>query len=65
MVSRIFWGIALFSLMLCLAAPYLYFLGRMSERGYKLLFLLASIAWFLFSVLRMLYIRKMYKKKKS
>jgi hypothetical protein len=40
-------GLALVSLGVCLAAPVLFFLGRIAERSYKTGFLLASIAWFL------------------
>jgi len=43
-VSR---GLALISLGVCLAAPVLFFLGRIAERTYKTGFLLASIGWFL------------------
>ncbi len=53
MVSRIFLGMAVLSLFLCLAAPFLYFSGRMSEAGYKSLFLAASVGWFVFSVARL------------
>jgi hypothetical protein len=40
-------GLAMVSLAVCLAAPVLFFLGRIAERTYKTGFLLASIAWFL------------------
>ena len=52
-VPRIFLGVAVVSLLLCLAAPFLYFSGRMSEGGYKSLFLAASVGWFVFSVVRL------------
>ncbi len=34
------------SLVLCLAAPVLYFLGRLTEANFKLALALASAAWF-------------------
>ncbi len=40
-------GLALACLGICLAAPVLFFLGRIGERAYKTGFLLATIAWFL------------------
>lgn len=40
-------ALALVSLGVCLAAPVLFFLGRIAERTYKTGFLLASVAWFL------------------
>ena len=58
MVSRIFLSMAVLSLLLCLAAPFLYFSGRMSEGGYKSLFLAASMGWFVFSLVRLSIKRK-------
>lgn len=46
MIKRLFWLGALLSLGICLAVPVLYFLGKMSEGGYKLAFNLASAGWF-------------------
>jgi hypothetical protein len=43
--------ISLISLALCLISPVLYFIGKFSERNYKLVFLVASIAWFIFATL--------------
>ncbi len=40
-------GLALVSLGVCLAAPILFFLGRVPERAYKTGFLVATAAWFL------------------
>jgi hypothetical protein len=40
------------SLLSCLIAPVLFFLGKISETDYKGIFLLASIAWFVFATLR-------------
>lgn len=40
-------ALALVSLGVCLAAPVLFFLGRIAERTYKTGFLLATIAWFI------------------
>lgn len=45
-------GLALVSLGTCLAAPLLFFLGRISEGTYKTLFLLASAAWFVLATAR-------------
>ena len=39
-------GLALVSLGICLAAPLMYFLARISEGAYKRAFLLSSAAWF-------------------
>ena len=44
--------LALLSLAVCLAAPVLFFLGRITEGSYKTTFLVASIAWFVFAVAR-------------
>jgi hypothetical protein len=43
-------GLALISLAACLAAPALYFLGRVTESGYKTAFLIASIGYFVFAI---------------
>jgi uncharacterized membrane protein (GlpM family) len=40
------------SLLCCLASPLFYFLGKLSEKNYRWIFLLASISWFLFATLR-------------
>ena len=37
---------SLLSLVLCLAAPVLFFLGRLPEASFKLSLLLASLGWF-------------------
>lgn len=37
---------SLLSLVLCLAAPVLFFLGILPEASYKLALLLASLGWF-------------------
>jgi hypothetical protein len=44
--------LAVLSLAACLAAPVLFFLGRITEGSYKTAFLVASIAWFVFAVAR-------------
>jgi hypothetical protein len=44
--------LALVSLAACLAAPALYFLGRITETSYKTAFLLASIGYFVFAIAR-------------
>lgn len=43
--------ISLLSLAGCLAAPVLHFLGRLSTKNHKLIFLAASVAWFVFATL--------------
>ncbi len=45
-------GLALVSLGICLAAPVVFFLGRISEGTYKRAFLLSSIAWFVLATTR-------------
>jgi hypothetical protein len=45
-------GMAVLSLAACLAAPVLFFLGRISEASYKTAFLIASIGWFVFAIAR-------------
>jgi hypothetical protein len=45
-------GLAVLSLIACLAAPILFFLGRISEASYKTAFLVASIGWFVFAIAR-------------
>jgi hypothetical protein len=44
--------LALLSLCGCLAAPVLYFLGRLPENRFKTGFLAASIGWFVFAIAR-------------
>jgi hypothetical protein len=39
--------LSLLSLAICLAAPILFFAGYLPESGFKLVLLLASVAWFL------------------
>ena len=38
---------AIASLLVCLAAPVYYFLGRLEDRGYKAVLLAGTILWFL------------------
>ena len=45
-------GLALLCLAACLAAPVLYFLGRITEASYKTAFLVASIGYFVFAIAR-------------
>jgi hypothetical protein len=42
---------ALLSLAMCLVSPALFFAGKISEKSYRLAFLLTSIAWFVFAIL--------------
>jgi hypothetical protein len=53
MKTRILAWPALLSLALCLVSPVLFFVGKISERTYRLAFLLTSIAWFVFAILWM------------
>jgi hypothetical protein len=48
-------GIGLLS---CIAAPILFFMGKIGETDYKNAFLVASIVWFLFATLRIFGKRK-------
>jgi predicted neutral ceramidase superfamily lipid hydrolase len=51
-MSSIFYAfVSLLSLAVCLLAPVLFFLGKFTEENYKLVFFLASIAWFIFATL--------------
>ena len=43
--------LSLVSLAACLAAAVLYFYGRLSTQSFRFVFLLASIAWFVFATL--------------
>jgi len=45
--------LALLSLAMCLVTPGLFFVGKISERTYRLAFLLTSFAWFVFAILWM------------
>jgi hypothetical protein len=45
------------SILCCLASPFFFFWGKISERDYKGIFLLASFFWFFFAALRT-FIRK-------
>ncbi len=42
---------SLMSLAVCLAAPILHFLGKLSAQGFRLVFLIASAGWFVFATL--------------
>jgi len=53
MKTRILACPALLSLALCLVSPVLFFAGKISERTYRLAFLLTSFAWFVFAILWM------------
>ena len=46
MIKSIALVAALVSLMMCLAAPALYVAGTVEVEGYKTVFLIASLAWF-------------------
>jgi hypothetical protein len=52
MIGKIVYAfLASISLFLCLAAPFLYFWGKLTEKGYRWLFLGASVLWFIFATL--------------
>jgi hypothetical protein len=42
---------AVLSLAVCLASPVLFFLGKLSEAGFKLALVPASLAWFVLAAL--------------
>lgn len=42
---------ALLSLLVCIAAPVLFFLGKISQNSFQTAFLVASLLWFVFAVL--------------
>ena len=46
-MKKYFTIMAVLSLVACLAAPVLRFLDLLSESGFRLAFLLASLAWFI------------------
>ncbi|HSA94979.1 MAG TPA: hypothetical protein VLJ16_02930 [Acidobacteriota bacterium] len=45
-------ALALLCLVVCLAAPVLYFVGRVTQGSYKTAFLAASIGYFVFAIAR-------------
>ena len=51
MKTRIPAVLSLTSLALCLVSPVLFFTGKISERTYRLAFLLTSFSWFVFAIL--------------
>jgi len=50
--------LALISLSLCIASPFLYFFGKIGEDLFKTLFLIFSISWFIFGGLWLTKIKK-------
>lgn len=42
---------SILSLVVCLGAPALYFLGLVSQSRYKLVLVIASLGWFIFATL--------------
>jgi len=51
-MAKIGWGsISLVSLAACFVSAVLHFLGRLPAADFKLIFLLASAAWFVFAAL--------------
>lgn len=49
MIRRVCLWMAILSLLGCLAAPLLYFLGRMEMSTYKTLLAVATVSWFVFA----------------
>jgi hypothetical protein len=46
----LFAALSLTSLIFCLVAPVLYFFQKISNESYKLIFLIASVSWFVFAI---------------
>jgi hypothetical protein len=44
-------ALSLLSLAACLAAPVMHFLGKISADSYRVVFLAASVGWFIFATL--------------
>ena len=53
MIRRLAGIAAWMSFAVCLAAPVLYFAGKTNEGGYKLIFSLASVGWFILATMWM------------
>lgn len=51
MAKSVLAAFSLISLAVCLAAPALHFYGKLTADDYKLIFLIASIGWFVFATL--------------
>ncbi len=49
MIGKTSFWLALLSLILCLAAPVLYFLGRVDLAHYKTMLAIATAGWFFFA----------------
>ncbi len=49
MAKKIYGLGALLSLFVCLLVPFLLFMEKISESPYKTVFLIASVAWFVFA----------------
>jgi hypothetical protein len=54
MFRRVSLGLAALSLFLCVAAPLLYFLGRIDAPVYKTTLAAATVGWFVFATARAL-----------
>jgi hypothetical protein len=52
-MRTLFAVLALISLSLCLASPFLYVFGKIGEDTFKTLFLIFSLSWFVFGGLWM------------
>ena len=57
-MKKYFTIMAVLSLVACLAAPVLRFLDLVSESGFRLAFLLASLAWFIAATVRVTWKRE-------
>jgi len=53
-LNQFFGLVAVLSLMSCLAAAVLVFMGKISKNDFQAAFLVASLLWFIFAVLRFL-----------
>jgi hypothetical protein len=50
-IRKIFGLLALLSLLVCVAMPILFFIGEIEKNSFHAVFLVASLLWFVFSVL--------------
>ena len=51
MKNMIYAILSILSLAACLIVPFLYLWAKIGERQFKLIFLVASVAWFVFATL--------------
>ncbi len=65
MMRTLFVVLALISLSLCIASPFLYVFGKIGDDLFKTLFLIFSISWFIFGGLWMTMKKKKEDEKKK